>query len=86
MDRLKLALMSSAGEMYSLFKPLGGPMEGVAPPKKESIAFVCNKIMNAKSVCVLTGAGVSKNSGIPTFRGPNGLYSKNIALRTGTNQ
>jgi NAD-dependent deacetylase len=34
----------------------------------------------ARNVVVFTGAGVSKESGIPTFRGPDGLYnSKDIA-------
>src|SRR3990172_4653929 len=28
----------------------------------------------ARSVCVLTGAGVSQESGIPTFRGADGLW------------
>lgn len=29
-----------------------------------------------KSVCVLTGAGISAESGVPTFRGTEGLWSK----------
>ena len=33
-------------------------------------------LSEAKSVCVLTGAGVSAESGIPTFRGPDGLWKK----------
>ncbi len=31
-------------------------------------------LQNAKSVCVLTGAGVSAESGVPTFRASDGLW------------
>ena len=31
-------------------------------------------IEQARSVAVLTGAGISAESGLPTFRGPNGLW------------
>ena len=31
---------------------------------------------NAESICVLTGAGISAESGVETFRGSNGLWSK----------
>ena len=31
---------------------------------------------NTESICVLTGAGVSAESGVETFRGSNGLWSK----------
>ncbi|MBM4169391.1 MAG: NAD-dependent deacylase [Ignavibacteria bacterium] len=31
---------------------------------------------SAASVCVLTGAGISAESGVPTFRGKEGLWSK----------
>lgn len=31
---------------------------------------------HARSVCVLTGAGISAESGVPTFRGDDGLWKK----------
>lgn len=33
-----------------------------------------NHIKNAKSIVALTGAGISAESGVPTFRGENGLW------------
>lgn len=32
------------------------------------------KLKNANSIAVLTGAGISAESGVPTFRGENGLW------------
>jgi NAD-dependent deacetylase len=34
------------------------------------------RMQTAQSVCVLTGAGVSAESGVPTFRGEEGLWRK----------
>ena len=33
-------------------------------------------LLKARSVCVLTGAGISAESGVPTFRGEEGLWKK----------
>lgn len=33
-------------------------------------------LQKAQSICVLTGAGVSAESGVPTFRGADGLWKK----------
>ncbi|WP_447968070.1 SIR2 family NAD-dependent protein deacylase [Nitrospira sp. M1] len=39
-----------------------------------SILDIRDKISNARSVAVLTGAGISADSGVPTFRGADGLW------------
>ncbi|MCA9440409.1 MAG: NAD-dependent deacylase, partial [Candidatus Omnitrophica bacterium] len=38
------------------------------------IRSVAEKIANARSITVMTGAGVSVASGIPTFRGAEGIW------------
>ncbi|MBI5178005.1 MAG: NAD-dependent deacylase [Nitrospinae bacterium] len=40
----------------------------------DDLARVRERLAIAKSVAVLTGAGVSAESGVPTFRGPQGLW------------
>jgi len=37
------------------------------------------RILRAKRVIVLTGAGVSAESGVPTFRGADGLWRRHRA-------
>jgi len=43
-------------------------------PPEESIAQLAQRIRSASSISVLTGAGVSSASGVPTFRGEEGLW------------
>ncbi len=41
------------------------------------IEAVAERIRGAQSIVILTGAGISTESGIPDFRGPNGVWTKN---------
>lgn len=45
---------------------------------------VCDILLAAKSICFLTGAGISAESGIPTFRGEEGLWRKYRAEQLAT--
>ena len=43
---------------------------------KELIEEVADLIISSKRIVVFTGAGISTESGIPDFRGPDGLWTK----------
>jgi NAD-dependent deacetylase len=43
---------------------------------KDQLARVAERLSSATRVTALTGAGVSAASGVPTFRGENGLWKK----------
>ena len=42
----------------------------------ETLAELRRRLRKARTVTVLTGAGVSAASGVPTFRGEDGLWRK----------
>jgi NAD-dependent deacetylase len=49
----------------------------MAPLLDEAIRAVRSWLAEAERVVVLTGAGISTDSGIPDFRGPNGVWTRN---------
>jgi NAD-dependent deacetylase len=44
-------------------------------PDDEQIAVLADLLRNANRIAVLTGAGISTESGIPDYRGPNGIWA-----------
>lgn len=46
-------------------------------PDSAAVDEARSLLADAHAVTVLTGAGISTDSGIPDFRGPNGLWTKN---------
>ncbi|MEM1333896.1 MAG: Sir2 family NAD-dependent protein deacetylase [Actinomycetota bacterium] len=47
--------------------------------RAEELAAARDVVARAERVVVLTGAGISTDSGIPDYRGPNGVWTKNPA-------
>jgi NAD-dependent deacetylase len=43
-----------------------------------------NSVKECRSLCVLTGAGVSAESGVPTFRGPRGMWKNRDPMSLAT--
>ena len=48
----------------------------------ETILKCTSMVREAKSIAVLSGAGVSTSSGIPDFRGPNGIYKRKVTIQS----
>jgi NAD-dependent deacetylase len=48
-------------------------------PRMDELDAIASRLRVARHVVVLTGAGMSTESGIPDFRGPNGVWTKNPA-------
>lgn len=51
-------------------------MNKLKPKEKKSIRKAADLLFNSNFAIVLTGAGISTESGIPDFRGPDGIWKK----------
>lgn len=50
--------------------------EGLSPEAREAIGRVASSMRTCQSVLFVTGAGISADSGLPTYRGVGGLYEE----------
>jgi NAD-dependent deacetylase len=61
-------------------------ISGMAPADlAERIEAARRLLQRAAAVTVLSGAGISTDSGLPDFRGPNGLWTRNPAAEKASN-
>lgn len=58
-----------------------GPRRAPRLGSMDDVAEVARWVSDADAVTVLTGAGISTDSGIPDFRGPQGLWTKDPAAQ-----
>jgi NAD-dependent deacetylase len=54
-----------------------GPTTDPRDPDGDPIQEIARWLREAEAIVVLTGAGISTESGIPDFRGPNGVWTRN---------
>lgn len=47
----------------------------LSPPELETVDRIADHLSRARSVLFITGAGISADSGLPTYRGVGGLYN-----------
>jgi NAD-dependent deacetylase len=63
--------------MFSATRPEGRPYTRAVVAARPDLGEIASWIRDASRVVALTGAGISTESGIPDFRGPQGVWTKN---------
>ena len=51
-------------------------MSALSPPDAETVERVVDHLSRSRSILFVTGAGMSADSGLPTYRGVGGLYDR----------
>jgi len=55
---------------------MGSPCSGIGPLKSPFSETLLSRLTAAHTVVAFTGAGISAESGVPTFRGNDGIWTK----------
>src|SRR6476660_6096128 len=50
-------------------------MQPLSPPDVETVEHIVARLLKCDSILFVTGAGMSADSGLPTYRGVGGLYN-----------
>jgi NAD-dependent deacetylase len=60
-------------------------VSGTPISRDEQLDLIASWLRHAQAIVILTGAGISTESGIPDFRGPQGVWTKNPAAEKTAN-
>jgi len=79
-ERRTLASMHRARDTARMHSTNVATAPLVPPPSHDAAIGLREWLDNHRSVFVLTGAGISTASGIPDYRGPDGLWKRNAPI------
>src|SRR5207248_500684 len=64
-----------AGETPNTSRLEGESMPPLSPPDSQTVDRIVDHLQKCRSILFVTGAGMSAESGLPTYRGVGGLYN-----------